>query len=208
MQFIKPSHIQRLLKLKTPEDVRDWREERKANFPTKAKREAQTELRRESSKSAGERSQVGQQFNGEQRNPKFNNSKFNKNGKFGRGNHRFQHGRHSGNQKRPFDQGRNRQRASSNEPNKKEAKLAGELSEQDVQTKQDNEQQRDKPDNVQTNEQNSATDPGSLERPANDGEANSSRDNRTYHTDNRFKRKRQPTLLEKVRMLASLDELT
>lgn len=40
--FLHPDHLQKLSKLRTPEDIARWREERKANFPTRQKREAST----------------------------------------------------------------------------------------------------------------------------------------------------------------------
>ena len=195
MQFIKPGHIQRLLKLKTPEDIREWREERKANFPTLARREARKELRRESSnKFAGERNQLnrenGRGFGGDHRN-----SKFNKQNKFGRNNHRFNNGRQA-NHKRPFDA--NRQPASSGgEPTSKAAKLidGGEPS-----NEQDNEEQNvlDKTaDSNSSAEQSGPPDDGPGDQQTS---PSTSRDNRTNkpNQQNRFKRRRPPTLLEKV----------
>ena len=215
MQFIKPNYIQRLLKLKTPEDIQEWREERKANFPTKAKREANNELRRESAKSAG-----NQKSGGNQKFNKFEprNGKFNK--KFGRGNHhnnRQFNGRPPG--KRPFDQARNQQaggqsggpsgrqsdQTSGDEPNKKEPKMTDSsgLNEQEK-----NEQSKNEKNNEQ-NEQNNTIDSEHPERSADrtaecQAEANEDQqpctgNNRTNaYQPNQFKRRRQPTLLEKV----------
>lgn len=213
MQFIKPCHIQRLLKLKTPEDIREWRDERKANFPTKAKREASNALRRESNnRFAGERNQFNRENGprlGEQRN-----SKFNRNGKFGRNNRQFNNGRHPGN-KRPFDQGRQQQGAG--EPNSKEAKLTGESNEQDNAAQNESDKSTVDSNGLEPVGSVNGGQVGPVDDsvspvkdgqvgPVNNGEASqptnpsTSRDNRTNHSNqqNRFKRRRQPTLLEKV----------
>lgn len=211
MQFIKPNYIQRLLKLKSPEDVQEWREERKANFPTRAKREASNELRRESNKKfnkfAGEGNQ--KQFAGEQRNTKFHN----KNGKFGRGNHhnRFNNGRHPGN-KRPFDQARNQQGASGDEPNRKEPKLNSTGDSNGLNEQENSKQNKSEQSSGGTDCPERSADPsGESTTEGQQMEPSTSRDNRTNNADqqNRFKRRRQPTLLEKVSALfvTSLDRL-
>lgn len=175
MQFIKPSYVQQLLKLKTPEDIERWREDRRANFPTKSKREL---INSEKLSRHNENGLNVNDFNQFEYN-KFNNNKYNHHhNKFNKNksNDRFnKNNKFNKQNKRPF-QKKNQQ---SNEPKEKKFK-----SNQEQESKEATSNSK-LIDNLNVTNESSST---NLENQSTDQK------NKPGH----FKRKRQPTLLEKV----------